>query len=63
MTDEASGMTWVKSSYSSGAGGECVEIAETLTTIRIRDSKRAHGPVLSVGSEQWAVFVRMAARC
>ncbi|NBM15868.1 DUF397 domain-containing protein [Streptomyces sp. GC420] len=67
MTDEATNsgearLTWIKSSYSSGAGGECVEVARTSGAVRVRDSKRADGPVLAVGAEQWAAFVELAVR-
>ncbi|MEV5161204.1 DUF397 domain-containing protein [Streptomyces sp. NPDC053728] len=54
--------TWVKSSYSAGNGGDCVEVATTPTAVRVRDSKRPGGPVLSVGPGQWAAFVRMSAQ-
>lgn len=53
---------WFKSSYSAGDGGDCVEVATAHASVYIRDSKRAGGPVLSVGSAGWARFVRMAAR-
>jgi hypothetical protein len=52
-------LDWFKSSYSSGEGSECVEVAEAAGTVLIRDSKRAAGSVLSVGPEAWAGFVAM----
>ncbi|HEV7648269.1 MAG TPA: DUF397 domain-containing protein [Actinophytocola sp.] len=39
-------MRWRKSSYSSGQGGNCVELAYAGA---VRDSKNPGGPVLSVG--------------
>ncbi|MEU0745675.1 DUF397 domain-containing protein, partial [Streptomyces albogriseolus] len=30
---------WFKSSYSGGAGGECLEVAASLTSVHVRDSK------------------------
>ncbi|MET7643944.1 DUF397 domain-containing protein [Streptomyces sp. NPDC005426] len=60
--DGATGLAWTKSSYSSGDGGQCVEVATADTSVYVRDSKQADGPVLSVGSAGWARFVRMAAR-
>ncbi|WP_316743170.1 DUF397 domain-containing protein [Streptomyces sp. MK7] len=54
--------TWVKSSYSNGAGGECVECAHTDDSALIRDSKREPGTVVRVGIETWRVFVRALAR-
>lgn len=53
---------WFKSSYSTGNGGDCVEIAAAHTSVYIRDSKQDDGPVLSVGSAGWVQFVGMAAR-
>jgi hypothetical protein len=53
---------WFKSSYSSGGGGECVEVATTPDTVLVRDSKRATGPMLSVEAAAWTAFVEQAAR-
>ncbi|MFH9573509.1 DUF397 domain-containing protein [Streptomyces sp. NPDC017230] len=58
----ADDLSWYKSSYSSGSGGDCVEIADTSTAVLIRDSKQPDAAVLSVPSTQWTAFVRMAAR-
>ena len=60
--DRAAELTWMKSSYSAGDGGQCVEVAAADTAVHIRDSKQAGGPTLHVGTAQWATFVRMAAR-
>lgn len=51
---------WFKSSYSTGNGGECLEVAPSSDVVLIRDSKRAAGPVLSVGAVAWSVFVATA---
>ncbi|MDI3418692.1 DUF397 domain-containing protein [Streptomyces luteolus] len=56
----ASELTWRKSSYSGAEGGECVEVATTVGTVHIRDSKRALGPTLTVGRDAWAEFVTLA---
>jgi hypothetical protein len=48
---------WFKSSYSSGEGGQCVEVAATTGAICIRDSKDLMGPVLTVSPESWMGFV------
>ncbi|AXK32996.1 DUF397 domain-containing protein [Streptomyces armeniacus] len=53
---------WHKSSYSSGEGGECVEIATCPGTVHVRDSKNASGPILSVPDTPWTAFLRFAAR-
>ncbi|MFD9410827.1 DUF397 domain-containing protein [Streptomyces sp. NPDC059989] len=49
---------WFKSSYSSGSEGDsCVEVANTPTTIHIRDSKNLQGPRLAFTPHAWAGFV------
>ncbi|URN17271.1 MULTISPECIES: DUF397 domain-containing protein [Streptomyces] len=55
-------LLWRKSSYSGGAGGECVEVADCAQTIRVRDSKDINRPALSVAAPAWAAFVGFAAR-
>nr|WP_055486554.1 DUF397 domain-containing protein [Streptomyces sp. WMMB 322] len=51
---------WLKSSYSSGEGGECVEVAAVPESVCVRDSKVPAGPVLAVPPEAWAGFLAMA---
>jgi len=51
---------WFKSSYSGGAGGECVEVAVSTAAVRVRDSKDAAGPELALGAGAWAAFVAFA---
>ncbi|MEU5366935.1 DUF397 domain-containing protein [Streptomyces sp. NPDC005925] len=53
-------LVWKKSSYSSGEGGQCVEVARTAAVVNIRDSKQTTGPVLAVGRAEWGAFLRMA---
>ncbi|WP_424891252.1 DUF397 domain-containing protein [Streptomyces sp. XH2] len=52
---------WVKSSYSNGDGGGCVEWAPALATahgiVPVRDSKIPGGPVLTFDPEAWSSFV------
>ncbi|MES9519237.1 DUF397 domain-containing protein [Streptomyces capoamus] len=55
-------LSWFKSSYSAGDGGDCVEVADAGTAVLVRDSKRPEEAFLSVGADEWAAFVRMAAR-
>ncbi|MGY4982432.1 DUF397 domain-containing protein [Streptomyces sp. 900105755] len=55
-------LSWYKSSYSSGSGGDCVEVADAGTAVLVRDSKRPGEAFLSVGVHEWAAFVRMATR-
>lgn len=53
----APGLVWFKSSYSTGNGGECVEVAAAAARVHIRDSKQTSGPVLTVAPAAWAGFV------
>ncbi|GGZ68740.1 DUF397 domain-containing protein [Streptomyces echinoruber] len=53
---------WVKSSHSSGEGGECVEIVAWTGALHVRDSKDKAGPVLRLTPGAWAEFVGFAAR-
>jgi hypothetical protein len=53
-------LVWVKSTYSAGNGGDCVEVARTAGAVHIRDSKWAMGPVLTVSPTQWTAFLRAA---
>ncbi|MFB7371193.1 DUF397 domain-containing protein [Streptomyces sp. NPDC056222] len=53
---------WFKSSYSSGEGGECVEVANAVGSTHVRDSKNKAGAMLSFDTEQWATFVAFASR-
>jgi Domain of unknown function (DUF397) len=52
---------WRKSSYSSGNGGECVEVADRPQrgAVAVRDSKDPAGPVLPVAPQSWAAFIRL----
>ncbi|WP_030677922.1 DUF397 domain-containing protein [Streptomyces rimosus] len=48
---------FTKSSHSSPAGGECVEVATNVpTVVAVRDSKAAAGPVLLFGDREWLAF-------
>jgi hypothetical protein len=53
-------LLWIKSSYSSEEGGECVEVAAFPQTIHVRDSKDTARPGLAVGPDTWAMFVGYA---
>ncbi|MET7682833.1 DUF397 domain-containing protein [Streptomyces sp. NPDC005423] len=48
---------WFTSSYSNGAGGECVECALTDERALVRDSKGTEGPVLAVRGGAWGAFL------
>jgi hypothetical protein len=50
---------WRKSSYSSGSGGNCVEVARNLPgVVGVRDSKNPDGPVLLISFEGWQALTR-----
>jgi Domain of unknown function (DUF397) len=56
-------LTWVKSSYSGGSGGNCVEVAALHDGGRaVRDSKHADGPMLTFTTADWEAFLRNAKR-
>jgi Domain of unknown function (DUF397) len=49
---------WRKSAYSSGQGGNCVEVARNLPGIvAIRDSKNPGGGALTFSPETWHGFL------
>jgi hypothetical protein len=51
-------VTWRKSSYSNSDGGACVEVSDDFATVvPVRDSKTAHGPVITFAADGWASFV------
>lgn len=52
---------WGKSSYSSGEGGECVEVASWQGIAHVRDSKDRVGPIVSLTPKTWTEFVDFAA--
>ncbi|MFE1878825.1 DUF397 domain-containing protein [Streptomyces diastatochromogenes] len=54
-------LAWFKSSYSSGSGDNCIEVAHTPTTIHVRDSKDKQGPQLTLSPTTWANFLTYAA--
>jgi len=51
-------VTWCKSSYSSGEGANCVEVAEVGPAVGVRDSKDPDGGALVVRSDAWRFFLR-----
>ncbi|MFI1734857.1 DUF397 domain-containing protein [Streptomyces acidicola] len=57
----ATELHWFKSSYSDSSNpNDCVEIANTPTTIHVRDSKNTPGPRLTFPPSAWADFVSYA---
>ena len=52
MTD----LTWRKSTYSGGEGGECVEVA-SAGPVLVRDTTDRAGITLSVPASAWRAFI------
>jgi len=48
---------WRSSSYSSNNGGNCVQVADGLPVVPVRDSKTPQGPALAFGPTAWSSFV------
>jgi hypothetical protein len=52
------GSNWRKSTFSSGQGGQCVEVGQG-GGILVRDTKaNGTGPVLTLPPETWSAFLR-----
>lgn len=45
--------TWRKSSYSNGAGGNCVEVGPTPGAVHVRDTKNRDGGTLTLTPATW----------
>ncbi|WP_329386743.1 DUF397 domain-containing protein [Streptomyces sp. NBC_01351] len=60
MRADVNGLSWRKSSYSNGEGGNCVEVSDDLRGIvPVRDTKRGGaGPVLVFPFAAWAPFIQ-----
>lgn len=54
---DLSGAKWQTSSYSSGNGGQCVEVARNLPGfVAVRDSRNRGGSALVFPAPQWQAF-------
>ncbi|NJQ07807.1 DUF397 domain-containing protein [Streptomyces lonarensis] len=55
---------WMRSSYSDGSGGECVEFARGSLpgSVPVRDSKNAGGAVLEFPPATWSAFTAAVRR-
>lgn len=55
---DLSAARWRKSSYSNPDGGNCVEVADSLTgVVPVRDSKTPEGPAVLFGAPAWSSFI------
>jgi hypothetical protein len=50
-------LVWRKSSRSTGHEDNCVEMAATQDSIRVRDSKNPHAAQLVVNHDAWRAFI------
>ena len=55
---DLSRIAWRKTSYSSGNGGNCVEVGIAPRAVAVRDSKNPDGPKLAFSREGWQDFTR-----
>ncbi|MFC8221324.1 DUF397 domain-containing protein [Streptomyces sp. NPDC057362] len=54
---------WIKSSYSTDEGPDCVEVATPDTShVLVRDSKNPTGPRLDLTSTAWTTFLPYASQ-
>lgn len=53
---------WRKSSYSSTNGGNCVEVANGLVAVAVRDSQDQEGAHLLVSPMFWSALTRRIKR-
>lgn len=61
---DLTGAAWRKSSFSSGNGGACVEVAivpgateGSCSLVALRDSKNPAGPALVFTAAEWQAFI------
>ncbi|MFJ2717606.1 DUF397 domain-containing protein [Streptomyces sp. NPDC087437] len=62
-TSDHGELAWRKSSYSGSGGGNCVEVAESVSEVVVRDSKNMTGARVHVGRETWAAFLSDSGGC
>jgi Domain of unknown function (DUF397) len=55
-------MNWRKSTYSSGNGGECIEVADRASSVLVRDTKDRSGPALQFTASAWRRFAERVKR-
>lgn len=59
--EERPTLVWVKSSYSTNDGPQCVEVATSPGLVHVRDSTRVPGPQLAVAPAAWSAFIEHTA--
>jgi hypothetical protein len=50
-------LKWIRSSYSTDEGPDCVEVAAAPATVLVRDSKNPAGPRLALAPAAWMTFL------
>ncbi|MFC9952611.1 DUF397 domain-containing protein [Streptomyces prasinus] len=55
--EDATATEWIKSSYSTPDGPDCVEVAAVSDRIFVRDSKTPRGPRLALTPAAWSSFL------
>jgi len=54
---DLSRIEWRKASFSTGNGGNCVEVGACPQLVAVRDSKDPDGPKLAFTAEAWDSFI------
>jgi hypothetical protein len=49
-------LQWRTATYSSGNGGNCIEVATAGPAVAVRDSKDPDGPRLTFSAQTWKAF-------
>jgi hypothetical protein len=55
--DELNNVVWHKSSYSGGASGNCVEVADAGEHVYVRNTRDKNGAVLEFSAAEWDAFL------
>ncbi|MER6322496.1 DUF397 domain-containing protein [Streptomyces sp. ARC32] len=56
-------LEWIKSSYSTSSGPDCVEVATPDEShVLVRDSKNPTGPLLALTATTWTAFLPYASQ-
>jgi Domain of unknown function (DUF397) len=55
---DLSRVRWRKATYSTGNGGDCVEVGAGPRAVAVRDSKDPEGPKLAFAPGRWRDFTR-----
>lgn len=50
-------ISWRKSSYSGGQGGNCIEVADDASRMLVRDTTDRQGPTLRFSADAWRRLV------